>query len=317
MNHINRIRLINSFFQKKDQLVIANTIYRKSVENLWKWLTTSDDVAHDITTTSLSLKNNATATIVAKQKGSIAGLEEIVFLISSHIDAIQLISPINDGNRVKPGDTILKLSGPLPEILAYERTILNILGRMSGIATETNQLVSLAKKFPHAPCIAATRKTPWTLLDKKAVSIGGGLTHRLSLSDSILIKDNHLEAIRQRTNPIQYALKKAFEKEYYAEIEVKNSQEAHAALIIFSNHYLLNAKRYTLTMMLDNWTPGAVQTFIKSVKQNSVYESILFEASGDITEKNVKDWSQSGVDILSLGALTHSPKNFNLSMKIT
>ncbi len=321
---MNRTQLINSYFQKKDQLTVKNVAYIQTLNNLWQWLTASDDVKNDTTTNALNLTKNATAHISAKQDGVIAGIEEIIFLISSHIAHIRPIRLIQDGNIIQTGDGILKLSGPTAEILMYERAILNILGRMSGIATTTHNFISKLPNLPNPPLIAATRKTPWMLLDKKAVAVGGGLTHRLSLSDSVLIKDNHLMALQKEKNfktleeTIQHTVAQMISKNVpFFEIEVATIPQAHAVLSTLSTSYKLQATNSILALMLDNWQPNHVKTFIEKIKKTPVYNRVLLEASGDITEKNLKVWSQTGVDILSIGALTHSSHNFNLSLKIT
>jgi len=203
---------------------------------------------------------------------------------------------------------------------------------MSGIATQTQKLTKLLYPVHIAP----TRKTPWMLLDKKAVAAGGGLTHRLNLSDGILIKDNHLQILKNENNlkneeqAVTHALKMILPQitNTSIEIEVTTKESAYAAIQIFSSRFPLllregqgevtNKLRNTnsLTIMLDNWTAKDVRNFIKEVNTNPYASSIIFEASGNINESNLKHWAQTGVDIISSGALTHSAKAADLSLSV-
>lgn len=314
--------LILQYFHKPDQLNVLNKAYFHTLSSLFTWLTGNDSKGNDITTKSLGIDFPATASITAKEKGVISGLEEIGYLLKEHT-RLKFNPKIKDGRTVEKNRNIAEISGNTMEILAYERTILNILQRMSGIATKTNHLVNLInlQLTTNNPqlLISATRKTPWMGLDKKAVAVGGGLTHRLSLSDLILVKDNHLLAVRKKyklKNNLE-AIKKSVEliysgkKNVMAEIEVEKEQEAEFALIAFqpfnhSNH---------LTIMLDNFTPNSAELTIDRLKNKFDLSEIIFEASGGINEKNIGEWAKTGVDLISLGSLTHSARSLNLSME--
>jgi nicotinate-nucleotide pyrophosphorylase (carboxylating) len=199
--------------------------------------------------------------------------------------------------------------------------MLNILGRMSGIATETDLIISSIKDIPGAPFVASLRKTPLMFLDKKAVAVGGGLTHRLNLSDSILIKDNHLAMLQEELGLT--ASEKAAETAVrlcmssarnYFEIEVDSFSQANAVLHTFVKESEKQKQQKTMTILLDNFKPTEAKKFVDFIKQLPVYNAVLIEASGEINKKNLSSWNETGVDIVSLGALTHSSKVFNFSM---
>src|SRR5258708_27438836 len=194
---MNRRQLIEQCFQRGQQLTLADAAYRSSVDEFLRWLLTNDHLENDVTTKALNLRQRTTAMVQAKQDGILAGMEEVLFLLKQYPN-ITVEESAEDGRPLTQGQTVLALSLEIGELLGLERTILNIIGRLSGIATQTHQLEAPAHKNPDAPLIAGTRKTPWMMLDKKAVYLGGGLTHSLNLGDSILVKDNHLAAFQKQ-----------------------------------------------------------------------------------------------------------------------
>lgn len=300
---------IQKFFQKKEQLTLANKTYQNLVHVLVVWLLENDHVQKDQTTKLLFGKKikNDKAKIITREPITVAGLEEICYLINTFTSLKPTIINI-DGRHLQPGETIMKLQGNTWEILAYERVILNLLQRLSGIATETYKIISRVEQLnsQHKPQIAATRKTPWGLLDKKAVAMGGGLTHRLNLADGILVKDNHLmllsatEALTKLLPTVNNTL---------IEIEVENKQDLFALIETFNQNQTDNA----LAILLDNFTPDQARQAISELKPQA---NIIYEASGGITQNNVSNWATTGVDIISLGSLTHSPKAADLSLEI-
>ena len=307
---------IKRYFDKSAFLTVKNKIYSETCLELFDFHIKNDVVEND-TTSKLIQENykNTKASIYAKEPGLIAGTEEVEYLIKKRTDLkIKIIT--KDKTQINNNDLLIEIIGNPLEILKYERTVLNILGRMSGIATATNFLIL---KNNLKTSLAATRKTLWGLLDKKAVFIGGGLTHRLSLSDEILIKDNHidllarkakvprLESLKVILNHIKNNLiKKPFE------IEVENEKEAY-----FLNDFYqkINIKA-PLIIMLDNFKPEVAFRTIKTIKKQKYTSPIIFELSGGINEGNVKDYDKIGADVISLGYLTHSVKTLNISLKL-
>ena len=305
-------------FQKAAQLSVSKKLYRAHITELFLWMIKADAVDNDITSKTLAISGKGKTQIVARQVGIIAGLEELEELIKRHTHLV--FNPkVTDGDYVGNSKIVAEVTGENTEILAYERTILNILGRMSGIATETDKLVSSIKNISGRPFVAAIRKTPLMMLDKKAVAVGGGLTHRLSLSDEILIKDNHLGMLQKELGlktsekAAEEAVKRCMisDKNYF-EIEVDTRLQANAVVQMFEKH---NTKGKMMTILLDNFKPLEAEMFVSSLKKLSVYDSILIEASGEINTKNLSKWATTGVDVVSMGAITHSPKVFNFSMQ--
>jgi nicotinate-nucleotide pyrophosphorylase (carboxylating) len=185
--------------------------------------------------------------------------------------------------------------------------MLNLLSRMSGIATATKRLVEKLRKAGLATRVAATRKSAPGLsyFDKKAVLLGDGDQHRLHLDDMILIKDNHIAIVGSVEAAVEKAkLKSSFSKKI--EVEVTKASDA-----------LLAAKAGADIVMLDNFSPKQVKQAVESFKKAGFFGKVLLEASGGITEVNLLEYASTGVDVLSLGALTHSVRALDISLEIT
>lgn len=306
---------------------MTNPKYQKKVDTLFNWLLNCDHAKNDITAKFLD-KKSIQASIRTKQDIIVAGIEEVEYFLKKYPE-ISFKKKVSDGEQIKIGDEIATISGSSETILSLERTVLNILQRMSGIATQTQKFAQILSPIH----IAATRKTPWMQLDKKAVALGGGLTHRLDLSDGILIKDNHLQILKNENNlkdeeeAIAYSLKMILPQitNESIEIEVNTKEGANAAIRIFTDFHVIARPADSageaistnyLTIMLDNWEVENAQNFIKEASTNPYASSIIFEASGNINESNLQDWARTGVDIISSGALTHSVKAADLSLSI-
>ena len=307
--------ILKSYFNKGPLLTVKNKFYTETCLQLFDFQIKQDLVENDITSKIIFGEcKDVKARIIGKQNGIVAGIEEVVYLINSKTN-LKVEQNIKDGTKIIDKDLLLEITGNPLEILKYERTILNILQRMSGIATFTNRLVT-------SHCLitplAATRKTLWGLLDKKAVFIGGGLTHRLSLSDEILIKDNHidLQATKMtvsRTDSLKMILdfiKKSHVNKPF-EIEVESEKEAY----FLSNYYQELNISAPLIVMLDNFKPSTAKKMIGTIKKQKGPSNIIFELSGGINEYNIKDYDQVGAEVISCGALTHSPKALDISLR--
>ena len=308
--------IIKQYFDKSALLATKNKVYAETCLQLFDFQIKNDLVENDITSKIISGQYKDTKVfVISKQAGVVAGIEEVVFLIEKRTD-LKVKIFVKNGTVIKNKDKLIELTGNPLEILKFERTILNIISRMSGIATDTNQLI--VKNNLKTP-LAATRKTLWGLLDKKAVSVGGGLTHRLSLSDEILIKDNHidlfsvkygvsrLESLKEILNQIRNSsIKDPFE------IEVETEKEAY----FLNDVYQKTNISAPLIIMLDNFEPKIAEKTIKTIKQENNSRHIFFELSGGINENNIKDYDQVGADIISLGSLTHSSKVIDISLNI-
>lgn len=312
--------LILKYFQKAHLLTVKNPRYCKILSTLFLWMTDTDGVKNDVTTKSLKINKEITAKIICRDENIVlSGMEELGFLIPK-FTKLDFIPLRKDKDIISKNQTVAELHGKASEILAYERTILNILQRMSGITTQTSSLITnslitnksdrmyLLSKINAVVYIAATRKTPWMWLDKKAVAIGGGLTHRLNLSDGILIKDNHLRLLLKRSD-----LQRGPTSTGFFEIEVESEKQAYA---VIKSHAEQGLASYPLAIMLDNFTPDQAKNTINRLKKQFDLSSVILEASGGIDEKNIPEWSKTGVDIISLGSLTHSAKAANFSLDI-
>lgn len=256
--------------------------------------------------TSLATVNSRKKTVgllLYKERGVVAGLAVAQKLCSLYDPALQVKFKVEEGEEVESGTVAMELSGPARSILAVERTLLNIVQRMSGIATKTRRMV---KTIAPTGCrLLDTRKTtPLNrMIEKEAVRIGGALNHRRGLFDMILIKDNHIDACGGITKAIRktHTYLKKNKLPLPIEIEVRNFQELDEVLSTGGVQRIL----------LDNFTPSQLEKAVQMV--NERFET---EASGGIDEDNVLEFALTGVMYVSSGALTHSVKSLDVSLKI-
>lgn len=270
------------YYDRADQLHLRNAWYREQVERYVLGALRSD-AASDVTTKKLIPKQlRCQAVIRMNQAGVMAGLEEVTWLARQYDVTV----------RRK------KLVGRARDILMLERTILNTLQRLSGIATVTQQLVGKIGKYP---LIAATRKTQWGALDKRAVALGGGYTHRLGLYDGVLVKDNHLALVDHHTiRRVQWGKQPAA-------LEVSSISQLKRAVIHYPQFQIL---------LLDNFSPEKLKGIVHWLTQQNLRKKYILEASGDITPATVNQYAKTGVDVLSLGYLTHSARALDISLDI-
>jgi len=258
----------------------------------------------DVTTEALIPGDQqGTGFIVAKKEGILAGTgaaKQVFHRVDPELKAEILLE---DGARVKPGSKVAKVSGSIASILKAERVALNFLQRLSGIASETNRYVARVEGLPVR--IMDTRKTTPGLrsLEKYAVRVGGGTSHRMNLSDGVLIKDNHLVALRSQGLNIKEIIAKARQnapQRLPVEVEVGSVSEALGAVEAGAD-----------IVMLDNMN---IEDMRKAVK--SIHGRALIEASGGITLDNVRAVAETGVDFISIGALTHSARALDISLEL-
>lgn len=254
----------------------------------------------DITSDSLFTNNYAEAKIIAKEDCVVAGCEEVKIIFKKTGAEIEFL--IKDGDNVEKGTIVALIKGSARSILKGERLALNIIGRMSGIATETKKLVDLCKSINPNVTVAATRKTTpgFRKFEKRAVEIGGGETHRYGLYDAVMIKDNHIKLI----GSVEVAIKKVKEKihDKTIEIEVENEKDAITA-----------ARLNVDVIMLDNFNPKSGANIAKKIKQ--INPKILVEISGRINSDNISKYA-SFADRISLGYITHSITSKDYSLEI-
>lgn len=250
------------------------------------------------------------AVIIAKESGILAGISELRYFLSRH--GLDCDFKKKDGGKVKKGDIVAEISGSVRDILKFERLALNVLGRMSGIATYTHEM---ARKLSSGVTLCATRKTLWGMLDKKAVVVGGGGAHRLGLYDAILLKDNHLAYYKGDVSAMLGALKKYLGKGVFGkfvEVEVDSLRDFKKVLFIFNKWKNFKGR---LIIMLDNMPPAVIKKAVL-LRNHMVPKRILLEASGGITEKNIRAYAKIGVDIISMGRLTMGGRYLDFSLEL-
>jgi nicotinate-nucleotide pyrophosphorylase (carboxylating) len=267
-------------------------------------LALAEDVSHGDVTSQILIPPGlrGRASILAKAEGVLAGIEVVRRVFFKVDPSLKFEGRVKDGAEVKSGDTVAIISGRAASILKGERVALNFLSRLSGIASDTARFVAEVAGF--GVKISDTRKTTPGLrqLEKYAVSIGGGQNHRFHLGDGILIKDNHLTALRALGVSLKEIVLKAKQNApqgQTVEVEVGTAEEALEA-----------AEAGADTIMLDNISPDEMRRI-----RGLIPAHIRIEASGGITLDSVRAAAQAGVDIISIGALTHSAKALDFSLE--
>jgi len=256
----------------------------------------------DVTSETIVPDIDCRAIISIEQPAVVAGLDEASSLFQYF--NVTVTQAVRDGLCVNRGDTLLTLQGNAKKILLVERTALNLIGRMSGIATMTRMFADLVQNVNPVCRVAATRKTCPGLreLDKKAVVLGGGDPHRSNLSDGILIKDNHLVLIS-----LTDSIKRAKTRSAYHPIEVEVTSAVDAVRAADAGSEII---------MFDNMNPVQVQQSLDALKSSGLRERVIIEISGGIDAENIVQYAALGVDMISIGALTHSVKNIPAHLEI-
>ncbi len=240
--------------------------------------------------------------IIAKENGVLAGIDLAEFIFKKVDPTLIIKKFFNEGALLNDKDIVMEISGSSQSMLTAERTVLNFIQRLSGIATSTKLYVDALLEF-HTQIIDTRKTTPgMRLLEKWAVKVGGGKNHRIGLYDMILIKDNHIDFAGGIENAIDktHEYLKSHNLNLQIEIETRSIEEVKKVLI----------KKGVHRIMLDNFTPSMISEAVLLI--NHEFET---EASGGITLLTLKEYAKTGVDFISSGALTHSVKSFDFSMK--
>lgn len=273
------------------------------MDKIIEYMLEEDEGFGDITSNAVVEKDNeVNAYIISKDEGILAGMDIIREVLEEY--GIKVTFWLNDGCEISKKDLIMSMKGDARTILLLERTVLNLSMRMSGVATAANYYANLVKDYDVR--IAGTRKTSPAIakFDKYALQIGGADTHRFSLDDMVLIKDNHIAVCG---SPLD-ALLKAKENTSFSkkiEIEVETLEDAIECV-----------ENKADIVMLDNMSGIEVKEVIEELEKLNIRQNSLIEVSGGITEDNILDYVEYGVDIISIGALTHSSRSLNFSLKI-
>ena len=256
-------------------------------------------------TTVFTPDRKVKAEIVAKEEGIVSGVSELSALF--RLFSIKAQPLLSDGQKVKKKQRIFLLEGRSKDILVVERTAVNIISRMSGIATLTKKYVDKAASANPKARVAATRKTTpmFGFFEKKAVMAGGGDTHRLGLYDLVLIKDNHLRLFGDNAASALKAARRETSFSHKIEIEIKKEKDAYIA-----------AEYGADIVMLDNMTVSEVKKIVSGLEKRGLRSKVLLEVSGGIDLENIGEYAKTGVDILSVGRITHSAPALDMSLEI-
>lgn len=242
------------------------------------------------------------ARLIIKEPGVVAGVEEALAIFHEVNSGLSVATFKSDGDTVEVGDVVLTVTGSIHGILLAERLVLNVMQRMSGIATATSRIVDAVAGT--GAKILDTRKTTPLLrfLEKKAVVVGGGVNHRFGLYDMMLIKDNHVDYAGGVTTAIKRAqeYRNDMTRPIAIEVEVRNMDEVGQVLSVGGVERI----------MLDNFSPEQIKEAVALIGGR-----LVTEASGGITMANIRDYAEAGVDFISVGALTHSVKSLDMSLK--
>lgn len=259
----------------------------------------------DITTESLvDPTTRSIGQVVCKERAIVAGLVESLLLLE--LVGCEGVPKVRDGQEVPTGTVVLETSGRGVDLLKVERTLLNLLSHMSGVATATAELVSIVKTNDGRARIACTRKTLPGLryFEKRAVELGGGDTHRLRLDDAVLIKDNHLvlagsisESVRKAKARVSFTKK--------IEVEVTSPEQAVEAALAGAD-----------IVLLDNMAPRQVKKSMDLLETKKLRDHVLVEVSGGITRENLPSYVKTRVDVISVGSITNSAKAIDMSLDL-
>ena len=259
---------------------------------------------------------NIEATIIAKDSGILAGCAAVDHMLQIWAGGLQISWSHGEGRSISSGDEVATIRGDKDAILGMERTILNLLGQLSGIATEAKKWSSIAPKQ-----IACTRKTIWGLLDKWAVHLGGGLTHRLSKQDAKMIKENNLAVMYPELDSNGARISKYLseidpsECGAFLEVEVREEKEAIMAAFTWSERRMVDGHD-RLVIMLDNFSPERCKAVADELTEMSLREHVVLEASGGIVLESLEDWRECGLDVLSTSTINRGTTPLDLSMLV-
>ena len=262
----------------------------------------AEDIKSGDITSKLLKRKKITASIISRENGIVAGVQYTKEIFQSKNCRVTIHK--KDGQSVRPNQKIITITGETYPVLSCERTALNLMSRMSGIATQTNQYVKKIRAANPKVGLYSTRKTApgLRIFDKDAVSIGGGHRHRMSLDQMVMIKDNHIAA----SDSLFQLIQRAKLKHAKIEVEVESLENAITASIEGAQ-----------IILLDNMSPPKIRKIIQELKRFNLRNKVKIEASGGINHSNVVQYARSGVDMISIGRLTSSVAGLDLSLEVS
>lgn len=260
-----------------------------------------EDISSGDVTGAILSDKRIRARIISRQDGIVAGARLAKEIFSIKGCSARIIQ--RDGSRIRKNRPVIVVTGPARSVLSCERTALNLLSRMSGIATDTDELVRKVRGASRRTDLYSTRKTAPGLryFDKEAVAIGGGKKHRMTLNDMIMIKDNHIAAEGSLVRLIQRAKKAA--KTF--EVEVESTDDA-----------ILAASMGVPIIMLDNFSTSEIRRTMQVLKKLGLRDKVKLEASGGINKNNIASYARTGVDMISVGSITNSARAVDYSLEV-
>ena len=273
------------------------------MDKIIEYMLAEDEGFEDITSNAVVEKGmEVNAYIISKDEGILAGIDVIREVLEEY--GVNVTFWLNDGCEISKNDLIMSMKGDARTILLLERTVLNLSMRMSGVATAARHYADLVNDYDVR--IAGTRKTSPAIakFDKYALKVGGADTHRFSLDDMVLIKDNHIAVC---DSPLDALLKAKANASFSKKIEIEVETLEDAIECVENKADIV---------MLDNMSGVEVKEVIDELKKLNIRQNSLIEVSGGITEDNILDYVEYGVDIISIGALTHSSRSLNFSLRI-
>ena len=291
---------------------VPSEIFSRSMD---RWIETmlADDVSEEGGT-----NNFVRGKLIAKEKGVICGQIVINRMLDKHAPNCSYDWKGSEGELVKEREHILQISGASSEILKVERVMLNLLGRLSGISTTASEWVSDSNDLQ----LACTRKTEWGILDKWAVHVGGGLTHRLCRSDALMLKENDFASASESGEDQNDAMKKLISEidleknSKFTVIEVQNVNEAILAAETWSEKQRGNSTTDSVVLLLDNMGPMNARIVVTELEKLDLRKWCILEGSGGITKDSVSEWSSSGVDLISTSAMNRGVRPLDISLII-
>ncbi|MBT5016638.1 carboxylating nicotinate-nucleotide diphosphorylase [Candidatus Peregrinibacteria bacterium] len=294
-------------YDRSHLLCLQNPLFVQDLERYFLGSYESDVAIGDVTEEALRTpKKDMSAVVVAKNSGVFCGGLLVEWFFKNLYDSFDVKVNFKESEDFKKGDILLEINGPAAAILRAERTLLNVLQRLCGIATLTDQFREKAGITP----VAATRKTLFGLLDKYAVAMGGGLTHRLNLGDAPLFKENHLSLLENDINELMSALPHLPDDVPFVTIEIETVAQYEQIL-----SKLGQKLPWPLFLMFDNFAAPDLTKIVADIKLDRP-DYLFFEASGGINLETVGEYAKTGVDVLSVGALTHSVLPIDLSLQM-
>jgi nicotinate-nucleotide pyrophosphorylase (carboxylating) len=334
-----RQAMIENLYQYQGQYTLESRLYKTSVSSFMNGML-GEDLQESGCITAIAIfqpHDSGKAMVSSKQKGILAGLEESCLLLDNYRSQVSYHLAMKNGRLIRDGDAleadedpILYLEGIIITILEIERTLLNILQRMSGIATEVHELQQVIKNCGSHSRLAATRKLQWGRMDKKAFIVGGGLSHRRGLYDTMMIKDTEIDfwqylddsQVDQNTNDLRLkwvleSVQRCWNQRQNSKgliVEVQSQEEA--LVVARTLKELQNNRYYPCSIMLDNFSPQEVTSTLEQCRAEGTYDWTLFEASGNMQGERIIQFAQTGIDVISTGSPTHSTNVLDIHMKV-